>query len=226
MNPRGKRKIPQGRKNGNNFFETTSVHVRANSPAPKDKTNCKPSFANERSRVRLRVNGSCERKLFMLFPNPKKQTRKPKSKTKPKTDSIRNFVFETTKTTLKNNFFLRTKLEQNQWRNRLQNKFSERARAGWPARERKLRKKVVHVVSKTKCQGSGKMTMNQAIRRIRRHAPETEATFRAICRNRYCRPVRKWAIYDLSKLHKLTYESAERRYKRHFRRLQTLFSCP
>ena len=47
------------------------------------------------------------------------------------------------------------------------------------------------------------MTMNQAIRRIRKHAPETEATFRAICRNRYSRPVRKWAIYDLSKLHKI-----------------------
>ena len=31
----------------------------------------KPSFANERSRVRLRVNGSCKRKLFLLFPNNK-----------------------------------------------------------------------------------------------------------------------------------------------------------
>ena len=35
---------------------------------------------------------------------------------------IWNFDFETTKTTLKNNFFLRTKFEQNQRRNRLQNK--------------------------------------------------------------------------------------------------------
>ena len=68
------------------------------------------------------------------------------------------------------------------------------------------------------------MTMNQAIRRIRRYAPETEATFRAICRNRYCRPVRKWAIYDLSKLWKIPYEQARRRYLRHFKRLETLFS--
>ena len=197
--------------------------MRANSPAPKDKTNCKPSFANERGRVGPRVDGSCERKLFMLFPNPKNQTRKPKSKTKPKTDSIRNFVFETTKTTLKNNFFLRTKLEQNQWRNRLQTKFCKRARAGWPARERKLQLKVVSVVSKTKCQGSGKMTMNQAIRRIRRHAPETEATFRAICRNRHSRPVRKWAIYDLSKLHNTPIESTRQQYMRHLERLFEVF---
>ena len=68
------------------------------------------------------------------------------------------------------------------------------------------------------------MTMNQAIRRIRRHAPETEATFRAICRNRYSRPVRKWAIYDLSKLRKTSIASTERLYYMHFKRLETLFS--
>ena len=67
------------------------------------------------------------------------------------------------------------------------------------------------------------MTMNQAIRRIRRYAPETEATFRAICRNRYCRPVRKWAIYDLSKLHNTLIESTRQRYMRHLKRLFEVF---
>ena len=67
------------------------------------------------------------------------------------------------------------------------------------------------------------MTMNQAIRSIRKHAPETEATFRAICRNRYSRPVRKWAIYDLSKLHKITIHNAKRRYMRHLERLFSVF---
>ena len=33
------------------------------------------------------------------------------------------------------------------------------------------------------------MTFRMALKFIRRNAPETEQTFRAICRNRYCRPV-------------------------------------
>ena len=41
------------------------------------------------------------------------------------------------------------------------------------------------------------MTFRMALKFIRRNAPETEQTFRAICRNRYCRPVRDWAIFDL-----------------------------
>ena len=32
------------------------------------------------------------------------------------------------------------------------------------------------------------MTFRMALKFIRRNAPETEQTFRAICRNRYCRP--------------------------------------
>ena len=39
------------------------------------------------------------------------------------------------------------------------------------------------------------MTFRMALKFIRRNAPETEQTFRAICRNRYCRPVRDWAIF-------------------------------
>ena len=43
------------------------------------------------------------------------------------------------------------------------------------------------------------MTFRMALKFIRRNAPETEQTFRAICRNRYCRPVRDWAIFDLAR---------------------------
>ena len=67
------------------------------------------------------------------------------------------------------------------------------------------------------------MTFRMALKFIRRNAPETEKTFRIICRNRYCHPVRDWAIYDLAKHEKLSFESAERRYYRHLARLHEVF---
>ena len=70
------------------------------------------------------------------------------------------------------------------------------------------------------------MTFRMALKFIRRNAPETEQTFRAICRNRYCRPVRDWAIFDLSRSKKLPYESVKRRYNRHLERLHEIFRVP
>ena len=67
------------------------------------------------------------------------------------------------------------------------------------------------------------MTFRMALKFIRRHAPETEGTFRHICRNRYCHPVRQWAIHDLAQHENLSFESAERRYYRHLRRLHEIF---
>ena len=67
------------------------------------------------------------------------------------------------------------------------------------------------------------MTFRMALKFIRRHAPEVENTFRAICRNRHCHPVRHWSIYDISKREKISFESAERRYYRHLRRLHEVF---
>ena len=67
------------------------------------------------------------------------------------------------------------------------------------------------------------MTFRMALKHIRKAAPEVEETFRIICRNRYCHPVRKWSIYDLAKHEKLSRESAERRYYRHLARLQEIF---
>ena len=70
------------------------------------------------------------------------------------------------------------------------------------------------------------MTFRMALKFIRRNAPETESTFRAICRNRYCHPVRDWAIHDLARAEKLSYESAKRRYNRHLTRLHEVFRVP
>ena len=70
------------------------------------------------------------------------------------------------------------------------------------------------------------MTFRMALKHIRRSAPETEETFRIICRNRYCHPVRDWAIYDLAKHEKLSRESTKRRYNRHLTRLQEIFGVP
>ena len=67
------------------------------------------------------------------------------------------------------------------------------------------------------------MTFRMALKHIRRYAPETEKTFRAICRNRYCHPVRDWAIYDIRKAENLFLKCARQRYDRHFRRLQEIF---
>ena len=67
------------------------------------------------------------------------------------------------------------------------------------------------------------MTFRMALKHIRRCAPETEETFRAICRNRLCHPVRRWSIHDLAKHENLSFESAERRYYRHLRRLHEIF---
>ena len=67
------------------------------------------------------------------------------------------------------------------------------------------------------------MTFRMALKHIRKTAPEAEETFRIICRNRYCRPVRDWSIYDLAKHEKLSRESAKRRYNRHLARLHEIF---
>ena len=67
------------------------------------------------------------------------------------------------------------------------------------------------------------MTFRMALKHIRWHAPETENTFRTICRNRLCNPVRQWSIHDLAKHEKLSLESAERRYYRHLARLHRIF---
>ena len=70
------------------------------------------------------------------------------------------------------------------------------------------------------------MTFRMALKHIRRYAPETEKTFRAICRNRYCNPVRDWAIFDLARSKKLPYDSIKRRYNRHLTRLHEIFCVP
>ena len=67
------------------------------------------------------------------------------------------------------------------------------------------------------------MTFRMALKHIRRNAPETEETFRTTCRDRYCHPVRYWAIHDLAKHENLSRESAERRYYRHLARLREVF---
>ena len=67
------------------------------------------------------------------------------------------------------------------------------------------------------------MTFRMALKHIRRCAPETEKTFQAIRRNRYCHPVRDWAIYDIAKAENLSLKSARQRYSRHFMRLQEIF---
>ena len=70
------------------------------------------------------------------------------------------------------------------------------------------------------------MTYREALKHIRKHAPEVEETFKTICRNRHCNPVRKWSIYDISKREKLSVESAKRRYNRHLKRLNEIFGVP
>lgn len=67
------------------------------------------------------------------------------------------------------------------------------------------------------------MTMEEALAVIREKAPETEKTFLAICANRYCHPVRDWAIYDIAKADGILLDSARRRYSRHLERLQQIF---
>ena len=70
------------------------------------------------------------------------------------------------------------------------------------------------------------MTYRKALKHIRKYAPEVEETFKIICRNRYCNPVRKWSIYDIAKREKLSAESAKRRYNRHLKRLNEIFGVP
>ena len=67
------------------------------------------------------------------------------------------------------------------------------------------------------------MTIRMALKHIRRNAPETEKTFQAIRRNRYCHPVRDWAIYDIQKAENLSHESAKRLYNRHLARIHEVF---
>ena len=70
------------------------------------------------------------------------------------------------------------------------------------------------------------MTIRMALKIIREQAPETENTFQTIRRNRYCHPVRDWAIHDLEKHEKISHESAKRRYNRHLTRLHEIFGVP
>ena len=67
------------------------------------------------------------------------------------------------------------------------------------------------------------MTFRKALKLIRRNAPETEETFRTICRNRHCNGVRYWSIFDIAKRENLSWESAERRYFRHLKRIHEVF---
>ena len=67
------------------------------------------------------------------------------------------------------------------------------------------------------------MTFRKALKLIRRNAPETEGTFRTICRNRHCNGVRYWSIFDIAKRENLSWESAERRYYRHLKRIHEVF---
>lgn len=61
------------------------------------------------------------------------------------------------------------------------------------------------------------MTMDEARAIIREKAPETEKTFMAICENRYCHPVRDWAIYDIAKANGVSQCAAKHRYNRHLK---------
>lgn len=70
------------------------------------------------------------------------------------------------------------------------------------------------------------MTYRMALKHIRKNAPEIEKTFRVICRNRGCRPIRDWAIYDIARDEKISFESAKRRYNRHLARLHVIFGVP
>ena len=70
------------------------------------------------------------------------------------------------------------------------------------------------------------MTIRMALKHIHRNAPETENTFQAIRQNRYCHPVRDWAIYDIAKAENLSRESAKRLYNRHLARLREIFGVP
>ena len=70
------------------------------------------------------------------------------------------------------------------------------------------------------------MTIRMALKHIRRNAPEVEDTFQAIRRNRYCHPVRDWAIYDIQKAENLSWENAKRLYNRHLARLREIFGVP
>jgi hypothetical protein len=70
------------------------------------------------------------------------------------------------------------------------------------------------------------MTMEMALEHIQSLAPKTEKTFLTICQNRYCHPVRDWAIYDIENAEKLSYESAKRLYNRHLKRLKEIFGVP
>ena len=67
------------------------------------------------------------------------------------------------------------------------------------------------------------MTYRKALKHIREHAPEVEETFKTIYRNRYSNPVRKWSIHDIAKRKKISLQSAERQYYRHFKRLLEIF---
>ena len=70
------------------------------------------------------------------------------------------------------------------------------------------------------------MTFDEAIKHIRENSPETEGTFRTICLNRGCHPVRYWSIYDIAEDRKIPFGSAKRRYNRHLKRLHEIFRVP
>ena len=72
------------------------------------------------------------------------------------------------------------------------------------------------------------MTYREALKLIRKDkkAKHVEETFRIICRNRYCHPVRDWSIFDIEKARNLSYDSAKRRYNRHLDVLHKFFGVP
>jgi len=63
----------------------------------------------------------------------------------------------------------------------------------------------------------------KTIRRATRGGDGLEDTFRIICQNRDCHPIRDWAIYDLARAKKLDQNTAVNRYNRHLKRLQEIF---
>jgi len=70
------------------------------------------------------------------------------------------------------------------------------------------------------------MTYRKALKIIRANTREgdwLEETFKTICRNRYCHPVKEWAIYDISKAKNQDENVVRNMYNRHLKRLEEIF---
>ena len=92
----------------------------------------------------------------------------------------------------------------------------------WQAKENRDAARQAHIDAKVDERESRRRIaegerMNEAAQLQR--AKMLGETFRIICRNRYCHPVRHWSIYD----EKLSWESAERKYYRHLERIHEVF---